>query len=127
MDANLKEHGWELESAVACHQQHPGKFNIPSEEERTHLRVGDLVKLLFLLSGTDETGAFVQGERMWVTVQTVAATRYTGMLESLPESSTVLQPGDIVTFTSEHVAAIFVPKTDPRHPDYVPEQSSNEA
>jgi hypothetical protein len=60
---------------------------------------------------------------MWVTVQTTAATGYTGMLESLPETSTVLQPGDIVTFTAEHVAATFVPKTDPRHPDYVPEQS----
>ena len=127
MDGNLKEHGWELESAVAYHQQYPDKFKIPSEEERTHLRVGDRVKLLFLLSGTDDSGPFLQGERMWVTVHTVAGTDYTGVLESLPESSNALQPGDIVSFTADHVAAIFVPKSDPRHPDHKPEQSPNRA
>ena len=123
MDGNLEEHGWELESAVACHREHPDAFHIPSEEERTHLRIGDLVKLLFMLSGTDESGAFVHVERMWVTVRTISESGYTGMLESLPESSTAIKPGDIVTFTPEHVAAIFVPKTDPRHPDCVPERS----
>lgn len=123
MDGNLKEHGWELESAVARHLQHPDKFKIPSEEERSGLRVGDLVKLLFLLSETDESGTFIQGERMWVTVHTVAGKDFTGVLESLPESSSALQPGDIVSFTADHVAAIFVQKTDPRHPDYPPEES----
>ncbi len=91
---------------------------MPSYEERTKLKIGDMVKLLFLLVGEDETGPIVQRERMWVTVREVKGTGYVGMLESLPRTSDVLAPEDLIVFEPEHVAAVLIRKADPRHPHY---------
>jgi hypothetical protein len=115
---NIHDDGRELESALEQHHQFPDRFQIPSEEERSNLQPGDMVQMVFLLLGQDETGSYIQGERMWVTVQKVTTTSYTGVLESLPVTSDVLHPGDTVQFGPEHVASILIRKTDLRHPDY---------
>jgi len=121
MCPNLDDDGWELESAVERHRGFPSRFQIPSEEERAKLQPGDMVKLLFLLLGTDETGQYVQCERMWVTVQETTTAGYEGTLESPPATSDVLHPGQTIQFRPEHVASIMIRKTDPRHLDYTRE------
>jgi hypothetical protein len=108
-EPDLATDGWALESAVERHLADPDRFNIPSAEERSSLRVGSRVKLLFLLVVQGDGNAPIQCERMWVTVTEVSADAYVGSLDSLPATSAVLQPGDIVAFIPDHVAAILVP------------------
>jgi hypothetical protein len=115
----LEDDGWELDDAEARHAEAPDSFQIPSREERTGLRVGDMVKLLFLfLNRQDDGSPIIDCERMWVTVLEVAGGRYTGQLESLPYTSKALAPLDTIHFGPEHVAAVFVRKNDPRHPHF---------
>ena len=122
MPPNLEEGGRDLESAVARHGAAPGTFRIPAEGERANLTRGDLAKLLFLLAGGDESGPFVQCERMWVVVEEASdgGGGYVGVLDNDPVTSGVLGAGDRVPFGPEHVAAIWVPREDPRHPDRNP-------
>lgn len=117
---SLEEDGWELESALERQQKSPNTFEIPNDEERSHLQPGDFVKLIFLfvLPGEDEQHPYIQCERMWVTVEQVTETGYVGVLESLPATSDVLKPGDLIMFEPADVASIWIKKTDPRHPNY---------
>jgi hypothetical protein len=112
-----------LDSAEELHAQHPDTFSIPSREERTTLRVGARVQLVFLLRGTPRGQPVIQGERMWVTIQKVQGGRYVGTLTSDPATSRVLQPGDQIEFGPEHVACVLIPITDPRHPNYDPKST----
>ncbi len=121
MIPTLATHGWELESAVDRNRTYP-TFEIPAEYERTHRQIGDRVKLRFLLVGADAQGAFVQGERMWVRIESMSETTYTGILDSEPATAPVLHPGDQIVFQPDHIAAMYVPQTDAQHPAYQPDQ-----
>lgn len=112
---DLEQDGWELESAVEKQLLQPG-FHIPSAEERSHVQIGDRVKPLCVLLAHDADGEYVQGERLWVTVVEAREQSYVGQLESQPVTSTVLQPGDRIEFTPDHVATILIRTSDPRHP-----------
>lgn len=116
MSPSLEADGWELESAVARHEKHHETFEIPAPEERESLRVGMGVKLLFWLAGEDEMGSYVQCEKMWVVVDEVGDEGYVGVLDNDPLTSDALESGDFVRFGTEHVASIWVPKEDARHP-----------
>ncbi len=120
MRPNLEGSGWEMESAVARHGADPDTFRIPAEEERGGLTEGDPVKLLFLLAGEDASGPYVQCERMWMVVEEASDGGYVGALDNAPVTSGVLRAGDRVSFGPEHVATIWVPREDPRHPDSGP-------
>jgi hypothetical protein len=113
---NLAADGWELADAVKLSAE-SRSFQIPSEEERRALRTGQRVKLVFLIAQPSDPDD-IQGERMWVTVTEVLPGHYRGCLESSPVTSDVLRPGDVVDFTADHVAAVMIPVTDPRHPHY---------
>jgi len=54
---SLEDDGWELESARERHKEYPAKFEIPSDNELQSLKVGDMVKLLFLFWEHDKPGA----------------------------------------------------------------------
>ena len=113
----LEENGWELESAEERKAQH-ASFDMPSLEERLSLQAGRRVKLLFLFNTEQDGSPIIGCERMWVTIGSVAERYYVGCLENLPTLSDAIAPGDQITFGPEHVAAIMIPKTDPRHPEY---------
>lgn len=114
----LDEDGWELDNAEELHARYPDRFQIPSREERTNLRVGSRVKLVFLLLIQRQGKPIIQGERMWCTIREVQEGRYVGTLDSDPATSQVLQPGDRIEFGPEHIAATLITRDDPRHPDY---------
>ena len=118
--ATLDFDGWELESAEARHALHPDLFHIPDHDERVSLRPGQMVQLLFLMRIPDTNPMEVQCEKMWVTINRIIPGGYVGSLESIPVSSEALCPGDGITFSPEHVCGVFIPKTDPRHPEYPP-------
>jgi len=109
----LARDGWELESAEDRHARYPAQFEIPGREERTELREGARVKLLFLIREADGT---VGCERMWVTLDRVTGATYEGILESQPATTPILRPGDRIAFGPEHVASIFVTTSDSPNP-----------
>jgi uncharacterized protein DUF2314 len=110
--ANLVDHGWELESAVA-RSKASARFPIPTEQERRTLAMGDHVQLLFLFADKGPDGGLIaQGERMWVAVAAVEGDEYVGVLQSSPLTSSTLTEGDRVRFGAEHVARLLVPRSD---------------
>lgn len=117
--ATFHADGWTLDNAEQRHAEAPATFHIPDRTERTSLRVGQKVQLLFLFLNEQPDGTeVVDCEKMWVTILEVRSGRYRGQLESLPHTSTALVPLDEIRFGPEHVAAVLIPKTDPRHPHY---------
>lgn len=107
MQPSLASTGWELESAVERHNQNPSTFWIPPSDQRMSCKPNSRVKLLFLLLGNDDTGTFVQCERMWVMIDSQTDGSYHGRLISQPRTSEALQPGAMITFTADHICDII--------------------
>ncbi len=115
--ASLDSDGWELKSGEAANSANPATFYIPTLEERTTLRRGMAVKLIFDQEGVEEDGTVtVQGERMYVLVSHPSGEGYMGLLTSKPQ---FLEPSDVylcaaaeVYFGPEHVIDIDQPPED---------------
>lgn len=97
----------QLENVAAVHRAHPRTFSIPRSVERRTLGRGQLVKLVFLVD--DPASDQPRAERMWVKVRSATGRRYTGALASRPRYITNWQPGDVVDFLPQHVAAVYHP------------------
>ena len=106
-EPNLRDDGWEVMSAVEHHRRFP-EFAIPTDEQRATLVPGDLVKLLIRIAGQNETGAYVQVERLWIEITRVADSGYIGVLDNEPRTPGALTIGAEITFTPDHVAAFWV-------------------
>ncbi len=115
--ATLASDGWELRSGQAANSANPTTFYIPTLEERTTLRRGMAVKLIFDQEGVEEDGSVtVQGERMYALVSHPRGEGYMGLLTSKPQ---LLEPSDVylraaaeVYFEPEHVIDIDHPPED---------------
>jgi hypothetical protein len=116
---NLEDDGWELDNAQRLHLLYPETFDVPAVQEFAALCLGDLVKLIFLFAIKDEHGdVIIRGERMWVTIEQITPAGYVAQLENEPVVTDVVKPLDKIAFRQEHIAAIFIRKGDPRHPDF---------
>ena len=105
----LDQDGWTLESALSRSETNPNTFLIPSENDRTSIKVGQGVKLVFWIQGEEQ---FPICERMWVLVERrLSQGRYVGRLESTPETAGLLQRGQRLIFGPEHVAEIYAGST----------------
>ena len=103
-DPQLTSH--HLENVEVVHQENPITFSIPRRIQRENLKIGDLVKLVFLIDEPTVEGP--SAERMWVEVKEIRGTTYYGTLDNDPEYVSNLQYGDPVEFSAENVAAIYV-------------------
>ncbi len=99
--------GWRLEDVEARQRESPRLYPIPRSAERKNLRPGDLAKLVFLIDGNPE----VDGERMWVEVESVEGVSFLGRLTNQPRW-VALSPGDPVAFEPRHVAAVLFEPID---------------
>ena len=117
--STLETDGWELESAEERQSANPASFMIPPAQERVALQPGVRAKLLFLFMNEEKGKPIIDCERMWVTVRASRNGRYDGVLDDAPVTSAVLKDGALIEFGPEHVASILIPRTDPRHPEYV--------
>ena len=95
-----------LENVEFVHRENPRTYSIPRSDQRYHLRVGQIVKLVFLLDTPAED--MPHAERMWVEVKEVVGTHYVGVLDNDPRHITNLKAGDVIEFGPEHVAAMFI-------------------
>ena len=110
--------GWALENCAAVALLHPDTFEVPSTDEASLVRIGDLLRLHFLLTdpATASDPGTPRAERMWVEVCSLATDQvFRGHLTNQPIHISSLEPGDVIEFMWEHVARVYVTKDDPRH------------
>ena len=106
--ATLEEDSWTLDDGEKLHRAHPDTFWIPSLQERESLRVGDLVKLRFLIVVVDDDGNEEEGgERMWVEVEKCHQVYYQGELTNQPACTDEVMLGMVVWFEPRHVIDIM--------------------
>lgn len=107
-----------LDDADALHRESPRTFGVPRLSERSTLRVGQLVKLIFRDPDPPKDG--FGAERMWVEVTAVEgdgpARRYRGRLDNDPRQLR-LRAGDEIAFEPRHVASIYVKEGEATHVD----------
>ena len=105
--AKLDADGWELESAEARHAASPETFWIPDRQVRDSLKAGQLVQLLFQISGTGDDGEReINVERMWVEVEGRIGDLYVGCLRNQPATIDAGQGLDFkmkLAFRPEHI------------------------
>ncbi|NQX64751.1 DUF2185 domain-containing protein [Paenibacillus alba] len=94
---------WKLDSAVEIHKESPYTFYLPSDQVISQLKVGDLVKLIFMATETFDNGC--QAERMWVEILERDETDFRGKLANQPYYLSSLQHGDLIDFKSEHICS----------------------
>jgi hypothetical protein len=103
-----------LANVEVVHRENPRTYSIPRSGQRYHLRVGQLVKLVFLLD--TPINDIPDAERMWVEVKEVIGIHYVGMLDNDPRYITNLKAGDIIDFGPEHVAGLYVESEEAQLP-----------
>lgn len=91
---------WYLENVIERNEEAPYTFWIPSEEVLVALKVGDLVKLIFVpVEGYDDG---FNGERMWVQIIKIDGRKFVGILDNEPYRLP-LKNGDEITFGIENI------------------------
>ncbi|MCU1358028.1 MAG: hypothetical protein JWM89_3446 [Acidimicrobiales bacterium] len=102
---------WGLLDAEAQHAAFPDTFPIPTAPERSELRTGDMVKLVFVLDPPPTSGP--NAERMWVEVRSAHRDgTYDGWLTNKPVVISSLEPSALVAFEARHVAGIALRKEE---------------
>lgn len=99
--------GFSLENVYAEHQKNPRHFLIPNQEEINQLKLGDQVRLIFVLDTVLENGC--RAERMWVELTEIRDGKFKGCLTNQPAYITSIQLGDELDFAQEHIASLMVP------------------
>ena len=100
--------GYSLEDVQAKHQKNPRHFLIPSQEEINQLKLGDQVRLIFVLDTVLENGC--RAERMWVELTEIRDGKFKGRLTNQPAYITSIQLGDELDFAREHIASLMLPQ-----------------
>ena len=108
MLANWDHDGYELDDGEAIHAASPDTFHLPTIDERTSLKPGDLVKLIFRIHVVSDDGeSCCEVERMWVIVQGRQDAYYLGTLDNDPYCTDGIKAGMNVVFLPKHVIDIY--------------------
>lgn len=91
---------WELDNAYQRNKMAPYTFYIPGSDVIDKLRLGDLVKLIFL--GESETDG-PAGEKMWVEITERNEEAFKGILTNEPYDLKDLKVGQEVSFKAENI------------------------
>lgn len=94
---------WYLEDLTKVALTHKYTFYRPSADVIAKVRIGELVKLIFVFKSHDSKAP--RAERMWVEVESINPSgEFMGRLTNQPRYIKDLVPGDLVTFDQRHVA-----------------------
>ena len=96
---------YHLENGEKLHAEYPDTFGLPKRSARENLKVGDIVKLIFVLNDPDPS--MPGAERMWVTVSAGRGSNYVGELNNEPALVQGAKVGDFIEFGPEHVIDIY--------------------
>lgn len=96
--------GYHIADPRPLARDNPYTFQMPSAAELLVLAPGNAVKLIFdAVPASEKAGP----ERMWVTILSRDGNRFTGRLENEPFHIPGLTQGDILSFESHHIIAIY--------------------
>ncbi|QJB31337.1 hypothetical protein HF324_08140 [Chitinophaga oryzae] len=95
----------QFENVSAILAENPGIFSKPAAEELSRLTFGDTVCLFFVYGFSSTSGR--KAERLMARVTAVEAHQYKGVLLSPTRHIQNIQPGDEITFSGEHIAAVL--------------------
>lgn len=96
----MKTLKYKIHSGIEFNKEYPDTFEIPSDEEKTDIRIRDAVKLPF---EEIKTGYC---ERMWVQVTKIDGDNLVGTLDNEPAMICCLKYKDIVNFHIDSVISI---------------------
>ncbi|PEC20178.1 immunity protein Imm33 domain-containing protein [Bacillus cereus] len=91
---------WYLDNVYELNKEAPYTFYLPSSEILGKLKVGDLVKLIFVTKNEEEDG--FNGERMWVEIIERNEKKFVGKLDNNPYRL-ALKKGDKISFGIENI------------------------
>ena len=91
---------WYLDNVYDLSKASPYTFYVPSPEVLDILKVGDLVKLIFVMEEPEEDN--FRGERMWVEITYVKGNSFIGKLDNEP-LRLPLKIGDEISFGIENI------------------------
>lgn len=95
-----------LEDITIEHKRNPRIFMKPTVEELDGLKIGEMVRLLFVFNFTAEDNC--RAERMWVEISEINGDQFKGYLTNQPIYIKDLQLGEIVEFKRNNIATIIV-------------------
>jgi len=101
----LRKKEYHLENACEMNRINPRSFIVPSTDEIADLRVGDLVRLIFVFNKERSDGC--RAERMWVVIRSAEDGVFTGVLDNEPRFLKTVRCGDSIHFSAEHIATIY--------------------
>lgn len=93
---------WYLENVRDIAKESPYTFYVPSDELIKMLKVGDIVKLVFVSTIQQENNPF-SSERIWVEITQVNGNNFVGTLDNKPFVIQDLNLGDEVSFQACHI------------------------
>ena len=91
---------WYLDNVYELNKGAPYTFYLPSSEVLEKLKVGDLVKLIFVSKNEEEDG--FHGERMWVVITERNEKKFVGKLNNNPYRLN-LKIGDEISFGIQNI------------------------
>ncbi len=104
---------WELENVEEKAKENPDRFFIPTIQERKSQKIGDVVRLHFIL--TEKEPELPRAERIWVKILEISndGNNFKGYLTNQPRYIKGLKAGDIISFLISNIAQVITKKTDP--------------
>jgi hypothetical protein len=107
---SLEEEGYEFDVIKHSEREEYGFSlpNFPSDEERSAVKPGDYVKLIFRYKeSVEENDKTITCERMWVEVKENRGEYLVGRLDNKPNYTTLLSDDDLVRFNAKHIIEFF--------------------
>ncbi|MEI5907419.1 DUF2185 domain-containing protein [Bacillus spongiae] len=91
---------WYLDNVFDLNKASPYTFYVPSSKVLEKLKIGDLVKLIFVTENPEDEG--FRGERMWVQISTIKGEKFNGKLDNEPQH-VPLNLGDEISFGIQNI------------------------
>lgn len=95
-----------LENITLKHKEDPRHFLKPSEKEIKNIKVGEMVRLFFVLNFKTKDNC--RAERMWVEVSAIDGDDFRGYLTNKPIYIKDLNIGDTIEFAKDNIATVIV-------------------
>ena len=89
-----------LDNVYDLNKESPYTFCVPSSEVLNKLKVGDFVKLIFVIEKAGDDG--YRAERMWVQITNIKGKKFMGKLDNKPRRLP-LKIGDKISFGIENI------------------------
>lgn len=107
----FKKPEYQLKNIVEWNKRDPRHFLKPTDHEIKNLKIGDVVRLIFVMREPSEDNC--EAERMWVVIQSICGDKYIGRLDSQPYYLKTIKRGDEIAFSSENIATVLLHRQAP--------------